>query len=226
MSEEKVCGICLNKLSSEGKLDNCHHPFHFRCIYKWSKLSNFCPTCRKPFTSIKHYRKRQLLKSVPVFAKNPEFSSEEESEEEAYQTCCFCHEERSQQAMVSCDTENCLRQFHLSCLPDSSSAREWLCPECINKEVHEEVDSGCSSEDFEEEEDEFDVHIVSDESSEWDWEVGEEQVSDPEADYSPEDSQSETEALPPRKRLHKSSSNITTRKRLKKMSTFPQTAES
>jgi len=33
------CGICLNTISFQGKLDICSHAFCFDCILRWSDVS-------------------------------------------------------------------------------------------------------------------------------------------------------------------------------------------
>ncbi len=47
--ETEICGICLDKISSEAKLDSCIHKFCYECIQKWSETANVCPMCTTKF---------------------------------------------------------------------------------------------------------------------------------------------------------------------------------
>jgi len=40
------CTICLDQCKTYIKL-KCTHIFHFKCIKKWARESNYCPICRK-----------------------------------------------------------------------------------------------------------------------------------------------------------------------------------
>jgi len=40
-----VCFLPMNSKNSK-KLENCTHIFHMKCIDKWKKKHNTCPTCR------------------------------------------------------------------------------------------------------------------------------------------------------------------------------------
>ncbi|CAG9329354.1 unnamed protein product [Blepharisma stoltei] len=51
-SRAEICGICLNPIEFQGKLDCCKHPFCFDCIERWSETENTCPLCKLRFTSI------------------------------------------------------------------------------------------------------------------------------------------------------------------------------
>lgn len=47
--EEEICVICLDDLRNEektGKLENCEHIFHKKCIKKWLEENPICPVCR------------------------------------------------------------------------------------------------------------------------------------------------------------------------------------
>ena len=33
-----TCGICMNEVEFQGKLDNCTHIFCFDCIKEWAKV--------------------------------------------------------------------------------------------------------------------------------------------------------------------------------------------
>jgi Ring finger domain len=45
------CVICYNKLSRIKKLP-CGHEFCGKCIDRWLRTSNTCPTCRNPVTPV------------------------------------------------------------------------------------------------------------------------------------------------------------------------------
>ncbi|KMS95049.1 hypothetical protein BVRB_012910 [Beta vulgaris subsp. vulgaris] len=49
LSEDSLCSICLEKLSSEEKnirISHCKHLFHGECIFKWLRKKKSCPNCR------------------------------------------------------------------------------------------------------------------------------------------------------------------------------------
>ena len=53
-----TCGICMNEVEFQGKLDNCTHIFCFDCIKEWAKViltqvENSCPLCKLRFNTIK-----------------------------------------------------------------------------------------------------------------------------------------------------------------------------
>jgi len=47
ISEENICGICLEKLENNIYKTICGHLFHHKCIHKSMKKNNCCPYCRK-----------------------------------------------------------------------------------------------------------------------------------------------------------------------------------
>ena len=47
ISEENICGICLEKLENNIYKTICGHSFHSNCIHKSMKKNNCCPYCRK-----------------------------------------------------------------------------------------------------------------------------------------------------------------------------------
>lgn len=46
--ESGVCGVCLQKIKegSEAAILPCMHSFHPKCIEKWAKVRNTCPSCK------------------------------------------------------------------------------------------------------------------------------------------------------------------------------------
>ncbi|CAG9314654.1 unnamed protein product [Blepharisma stoltei] len=57
-SRAETCGICLNAVEFQGKLDCCKHSFCFECIERWSQTENTCPLCKLRFTSITRISRR------------------------------------------------------------------------------------------------------------------------------------------------------------------------
>ena len=78
--ETLECGICLDKLLTKGRINSCEHDFHFRCIRKWSRLSNKCPTCRVAFSEIAHEKNSKVVKRVKI-SETVEYLGEEASED-------------------------------------------------------------------------------------------------------------------------------------------------
>ncbi len=61
------CGICLEDIQFQGKIDCCGHLFCVKCIKKWSCVSimqseNTCPECKKRFTCIRKLARRKVYK--------------------------------------------------------------------------------------------------------------------------------------------------------------------
>ncbi len=47
LEKDSICIICFEELEEEvGKLENCEHTFHKKCIKKWLKEKPICPICR------------------------------------------------------------------------------------------------------------------------------------------------------------------------------------
>lgn len=49
LSEDSICSICLEKMSSEvenKKMVRCKHVFHGACLFKWLPNNQSCPNCR------------------------------------------------------------------------------------------------------------------------------------------------------------------------------------
>ena len=47
--EEIICIICLDDFNNKeevGKLENCEHIFHKKCIKRWLEENPICPICR------------------------------------------------------------------------------------------------------------------------------------------------------------------------------------
>jgi hypothetical protein len=52
--DRESCGICLDDITDQGKINSCEHQFCFTCIKTWSDTSNTCPMCRERFVRIDH----------------------------------------------------------------------------------------------------------------------------------------------------------------------------
>lgn len=50
--QDRDCGICFEKIKTQGALDACKHSFCSDCIRKWAKTENTCPQCKRRFKSI------------------------------------------------------------------------------------------------------------------------------------------------------------------------------
>jgi hypothetical protein len=44
---EIECSICLDIINKKYCITFCNHKFHNKCIYKWLRIKNTCPICRK-----------------------------------------------------------------------------------------------------------------------------------------------------------------------------------
>lgn len=45
--EKPVCSVCLGIMGKRRRLKlDCHHEFHYKCIFRWIKNNNNCPLCR------------------------------------------------------------------------------------------------------------------------------------------------------------------------------------
>lgn len=124
-SESKQCSICLDKVLTFGKLNSCEHDFHFKCIKKWSKLSNRCPTCRVTFSEISHQKREKILKKVKV----SEVFIEESSEDEDFLATCFVCGDDSLEFIVNCQGVECENFAHIYCL-SRNEVDNWYCDEC------------------------------------------------------------------------------------------------
>ena len=49
---ELKCPICLGRVSSASRPENCLHVFCRLCLKEWKKQSTKCPYCRIPFKNI------------------------------------------------------------------------------------------------------------------------------------------------------------------------------
>lgn len=46
------CSICLEPFLDKAKVNGCQHTFCYQCISTWSKTTNKCTLCAKPFKHI------------------------------------------------------------------------------------------------------------------------------------------------------------------------------
>lgn len=175
-SEGGICGnvklgICLETLKCKGKIDSCNHTFHFKCILRWSYISNVCPTCRKSFAQIEHFRGSKFLKKVFV-------------SEDCDSACNICHVDENQELLVLCDGEDCDKVYHTYCVGLESYPRSrFLCAECQARDSGDSC-SEFSESDAEQEEDVEESLPPSEEEPTYT--VSEEEMSDPDAEYTPE----------------------------------------
>jgi hypothetical protein len=58
------CSICLERPSSEARIDGCDHTFCLECIDAWAKTTNKCPLCKSEFVQIRRV-------GVPASVKRP-----------------------------------------------------------------------------------------------------------------------------------------------------------
>lgn len=65
------CGICLENIEIEGRLNSCPHQFCLKCIKKWSEViftqsENSCPICKGRFSTIKKIPRRKEYKPSKI----------------------------------------------------------------------------------------------------------------------------------------------------------------
>lgn len=131
----------------------------------------------------------------------------DESDDEWSVTCRICGEEGDETQLLLCDGEDgtCNNAYHTGCIGlDQIPRNRWLCPECQSLEdlrsaSSEDEESLYSStdnenEEFESEEDE--VSLVESSESDYELDIIEDELSDPEADYVPEEEEEDTSPLP------------------------------
>lgn len=176
-SDNKTCGniypgICFDKILSLGKINSCDHLFHYKCIYRWSRISNNCPTCRVTFTEICHLKGTKLLKKIKIHEDS--HSTEEDisnSDIEEWQAVCPVCESSSQDFMLMCEGEfGCSNVCHSYCLNIDPIPEHWVCQDCEVQESESLADENSESEAR---------------SSSMDSESVSEAESDPEAEYEP-----------------------------------------
>ena len=173
-SDSKTCGtlysgICFDKILSLGKINSCAHTFHFKCIYRWSRISNNCPTCRNEFTEICHFKGSKLHKKVTIHQDS--HSTEEDisnSDIEEWQAVCPICDSSSEDFLLVCEGEcGCSNVCHLYCLHMDPIPDHWVCRDCEAQESESLADEESSS--------------LQESSSE----INSDLDSDPEAEYQP-----------------------------------------
>ena len=173
--ETRECGICLDKLLTKGRINSCEHDFHFRCIRKWSRLSNKCPTCRVPFTEIAHEKNSKIVKRVKI-SETVEYMPDEGSEDSGdFVAECFVCGGGSLEYMVACEGYfGCENVAHAYCLT-REEVLQWVCDECSNEESDEDFDdSSYNGPQGEENEEWISVSSSEEEEEEGEEEEGEE----------------------------------------------------
>ena len=65
-----TCVICLEDINGNNKTLQCGHTFHKKCIKKWFKKNNTCPTCRNVHIIKQKKRKRMKKPFVCVMCYN------------------------------------------------------------------------------------------------------------------------------------------------------------
>jgi uncharacterized CHY-type Zn-finger protein len=79
-----LCGICLEEIEFQGKIDCCLHLFCVNCINKWSDViyiqsENTCPICKSRFGSIVKLPKRKEYKKSKQKARKIKNKNQERS---------------------------------------------------------------------------------------------------------------------------------------------------
>ena len=81
------CIICFKNLNYNNNNNNnnnnknrtfittCNHSFHLKCIDKWTKINNSCPTCRTRNIYANNLKKK-LIYSSNYYSKNRYFNNE------------------------------------------------------------------------------------------------------------------------------------------------------
>lgn len=146
-SDSKICGIfysgiCLEKIRSFGKINSCGHSFHYKCIYRWSRISNNCPTCRVVFSEIIHLKGSKLLKRIKI---HDEYNSTDEeisdSDIEEWQASCQICQSTDERCLLVCEGGfGCSNVCHSYCLNKKRRPSSWICQECENQESESLVD--------------------------------------------------------------------------------------
>lgn len=152
------CPICLDPLGPRdliGRIHQCLHHYHKRCISQWSTHSNSCPTCRKLYYVIDIVAndardhvleninvKDRLIENDAINHIPPEFiippptytdsytltrSEEPELNSGVCTICSSAQYSRLARSLLPCI--NCGAKFHRLCLGHRDESF-WFCPVC------------------------------------------------------------------------------------------------
>lgn len=153
---------------SLGKINSCQHSFHYKCIYRWSRISNNCPTCRMAFTEICHLKANRILKKIKLHEDS--HSTEEDvsnSDIEEWHAICPVCESSEEDFMMVCEGEfGCSNVCHSYCIGVDPTPQHWVCRDCEAQESESLAEEDSSS-----------VEETS--------EIHSELESDPDAEYEP-----------------------------------------
>lgn len=152
------CPICLEIIGPSdllGRVHQCLHTYHKRCVVQWSSHSNSCPTCRKRYYGvdiIANDRQHQVLEALQVKDKliendainhiPPEYiipppaytdnlptnlPDEPDLHSGVCTICSSARYSRTARSLLPCIS--CGAQFHKLCLGHTNEPY-WFCPVC------------------------------------------------------------------------------------------------
>lgn len=124
-TEHSQCGICKNQVNFFGKLNSCEHNFHFKCIKKWSKTSNRCPTCKLVFSEIAYSSDKKIIDKIDV---SEPINKDSRKYNDFIEKCFVCGN-KSLNFIVECEGVGCENFAHEYCIP-YRKIDYWLCGEC------------------------------------------------------------------------------------------------
>lgn len=52
MTAAQTCGICLQPIEQQGKLDCCKHIFCLECVLRWARQAGTCPVCKATIKTV------------------------------------------------------------------------------------------------------------------------------------------------------------------------------
>lgn len=140
-------GICFEKILSLGKINSCDHSFHYKCIYRWSRISNNCPTCRIGFSEICNVKANKILKRIKIYEDS--HSTEEDvsnSDIEEWQAICPICQSSDEECLLICEGEyGCSNVCHSYCLNIRPTPTRWICQDCEVQESESLADEESSS---------------------------------------------------------------------------------
>lgn len=134
-SNLKDCEICFEKIICKGILNSCDHHFHYKCIYRWSRISSNCPTCRKGFSEILKEFDGKVQKKIQL-DENFQFCDDEffNVDDEDWQVFCSkCHLSNTENLITCKGSFSCNTVVHRYCLESDVDVSKWLCPSCARE---------------------------------------------------------------------------------------------
>jgi hypothetical protein len=127
--------ICLERVCSPVKTDNCNHIFCRRCFEVYTKKFSKCPTCKKEFNSYDDIFKKnsinyQQLKIINFQNEDRLYRLCHEKIKESY--CVICHKTDNKEFFLHC--ARCFfNEVHYNC--DNWNGLVfgvYICPICHN----------------------------------------------------------------------------------------------